>query len=111
MRAAASTAVAVMTIVGRAWGGKTRAAVSLRGPRNVDRSTLRRLVPAVEALLDLGSGVGRLQCAVHHLRRHVPQLVLEIGRAARQDLVRVADGRLALPAPADELLRHLVLEL
>ena len=41
--------------------------------------------------------------AVHDLRADAPQLVLQVRLAARENLVRVANRRLALAAPAHEL--------
>ena len=55
----------------------------------------------------LGAGLRRLG-AVDHLGRGVPGLVLQVRRAARQDLVGRADRRLAVLAPADEFLRQRV---
>ena len=56
-----------------------------------------------------GGGLGGLGAA-DHVGRGVPGLVLEVRRAARQDLVGRADRRLAGLAPGDELLRQRVLE-
>ena len=97
--------VAASPAVGR--GGAHRTAVAGDGASGNAR-LLRGLVPAVEAFLQLlGGGFGRLG-AVDHVGRGAPGLVLEIGRAARQDLVGRADRRLALararrrtPGPAD----------
>ena len=50
------------------------------------------------------------QRAVDDLRRDVPEFVLEVRRAARQDLVGVADRRLAVLAPADHLGRQRILD-
>ena len=49
--------------------------------------------------------------AVDHVGRFDPGLVLEVRRAARQDLVGRADRRLALLAPGDEFLGQRILHL
>src|SRR3989304_9482898 len=92
----------------RAEGGGPEA----RPPSSCTRfcSFLLRRVPALEPALHHLTGFLGRQGAVEHLRRRVPQIVLVVGRAPREDLVGAADGRLALVAPVQEGLRQRVLE-
>src|SRR5579871_6857462 len=65
---------------------------------------LRRLEPAVEAVLQLlGSDIRRIG-AVDDVGRFNPGLVFEVRRAARQDLVSRANRRLVRTTPRDEFL-------
>ena len=78
------------------------------GPASVRLTSADRT--SCEAVLKpLRGGLGRLGAA-DDVGDGVPGLVLEVRRAARQDLVGRADGRLAGLAPGDELLRQRILE-
>src|SRR4051812_7094994 len=63
---------------------------------------LGRLVPAVQALLQLLCSGFRSLRAVQHVGADRPELVLQVRRAAGEDLVRVPDRAFAVLAPADE---------
>src|SRR3712207_653879 len=78
------------------WQGETRASPG--------RLLLLGLIPLVQPGLRFLAGLLRRDTAVDHARAQPPQLVLQVRLAAREDLVRVADGRLAGTAPAQKLL-------
>ena len=67
-------------------------------------------VPAIQAILELLCALFRRDVAVDDLRTHAPQFVLQIGLAAGENLVAVADGGFTLAAPVQEFLREGVVE-
>ena len=79
---------------------KRSGAASMSGPPIMRTLLLVRLVPLGEPVLGLLGRLFGLHRAVEHLGADVPQLVFEVRRAARQDLVGVADRALAGAAPA-----------
>ena len=72
---------------------------------------LRRLVPAIQAFLQLLRGIFRRHSAVDDVGRLNPGFIFEVRRATRQDLVGRTNSRLALFAPGNEFLRQRIAHL
>src|SRR5215213_12004759 len=69
-----------------------------------------RLIPLIETSLNFLGSLFGYQGAVHHASTHTPELILEVGFAAREDLVGVTDRGFALLTPAQELVRQRIIE-
>src|SRR5215213_2939860 len=69
-----------------------------------------RLIPLVQTSLNFLGSLFGCQGAVHHASTHTPEFILEVGFAAREDLVRVTDRGFALLTPAQELVRQRIVQ-